>query len=134
MSMTISGDTGLVFPNASTQTASPASLGFQTSNQVTTTVNSLSLGIDQTWQAVTRTSGVTYTNSTGKPITLNVITNVNNTSGTGATITVNGLIVSSTLGTAGGIGMAQNVTQSVIIPVGATYIVTGNIGGTFELR
>lgn len=92
-----------------------------------------SIGVGQTWQAVTRTSGVTYTNSTGKPILLNVVTAVNNTSGSGATITVDGLIVSSTLGTAAAIGMSQNVTQSVIIPNGSTYIVTGT-GSAFELR
>jgi hypothetical protein len=135
MSMTISGDTGLTFPNATTQDASPASLGFQTSAQVTTAINSSSLGIGQTWQTVTRTSGVTYTNSTGKPILVNVITSVNNTSGNGATITVDGVLVSSTVGLAGGIGLAQNVTQSAIIPNGSTYVITSASGyTTVELR
>ena len=93
------------------------------------------LGVGQTWQAVTRTSGVTYTNSTGKPIFVNVITAVNNTSGNGATITVDGVLVSSTVGFAGGIGLAQNVTQSVIIPNGSTYVITSGSGyTTAELR
>jgi hypothetical protein len=135
MSMTISGDTGLAFPDASTQAVSATGLGYQTSAQVTTAINSLSLGIGQTWQTVTRTSGVTYTNSTGKPILVNVITQVNNTPGTGATITVGGVLVSSTLGFAGGIGMAMNVTQSAIIPTGATYVIAGNFADTaIELR
>lgn len=94
-----------------------------------------SIGVGQTWQNVTRTSGVTYTNSTGKPILVNVITSVNNTSGNGATITVDGVLVSSTVGGAGGIGMVQNVTQSAIIPNGSTYVITSASGyTTVELR
>ena len=70
-----------------------------------------SLGYGQTWQNVTRTSGVTYYNLTGKPITL-VMT------ATAQTITqnVNGVTVLSSTGFS-----TATLNTSLIIPVNASY-------------
>ena len=89
-----------------------------------------SLGYGQTWQSVTRTSGVTYYNLTGKPILLQLMTVQGNSS---VTLTVNGVSVgSSLLPTAAG-----QVPWATIIPVSASYVVTDggtNTHTTFELR
>jgi hypothetical protein len=84
-----------------------------------------SIGYGQTWQDVTgsRSSGVTYYNTTGKPIEVGI-------SSTGSlTITIGGLPL-----------LTQNTTQFsitvLIIPPGASYIVTAGptINKWFELR
>jgi len=78
-----------------------------------------SLGYGQTWQTVTRTSGTTYYNTTGKPIVVNV--------GAAAGI-------SSTLNaTVGGITIINIVSNfsgssSFIVPVSSNYVVT--VSGT----
>ena len=85
------------------------------------------LGIGQTWQAVTRTTGVTYTNSTGKPIFL--IISAVATPGT-ITMTIAGTLVSTYTNPSGvGVGGAW------IIPNGATYVYGGTGTANFsELR
>ena len=129
------GGTTAITVDASQNVAAAGNVTVTGSLTAGTYVGVQSIGVGQTWQSVTRTSGVTYTNSTGKPIFVNVLVNVNNTSGTGATITVDGVLVSTTLGAASGIGMAQNVTQSAIVPNGSTYVITGNFSNTaVELR
>ena len=75
----------------------------------------LSIGVGQTWQIVSRASGVTYTNSTGKPIT--AVVSIRDSHGddpvtafVGATIVIyNGDLD----------GWGENFT--FIIPVGSTY-------------
>jgi hypothetical protein len=95
-----------------------------------------SIGYGQTWQSVTRTSATTYYNTTGRPIFLTQFAAVNNTSASGTSITINGTVVSSTIGAASGIGMGQRVSQSAIIPPSASYVLTGAAGtaDVFELR
>jgi hypothetical protein len=95
-----------------------------------------SIGYGQTWQSVTRTSATTYYNTTGRPIFLTQFAAVNNTSASGTSITINGIVVSSTIGAASGIGMGQRLSQSVIIPSSASYVLTGAAGtaDVFELR
>ena len=84
-----------------------------------------SLGYGQTWQAVTRAASTTYTNTTGKPIQLNIY-------GSGASGTVNL--------TVGGVVVGQMIyantggTISAIIPHGISYSYTGAISNAFELR
>jgi hypothetical protein len=77
-----------------------------------------SIGYGQTWQSVTRTSGTTYYNTTGKPIHMVAVTS----SITISVLTVNGIaLTSNTLG----------ATQfGAIIPSGSSYTVTG---GTLTL-
>ena len=77
-----------------------------------------SLGYGQTWQTVTRTSGTTYYNTTGKPIVLNTI----DTHGTGfttSTITVSGLQVSLAV-------LNSNMSESrvTVIGIGSSYVLS----------
>jgi len=83
-----------------------------------------SLGYGQTWQSVTRTSGTTYYNTTGKPIFLMVFY-----SSSSCTITINGAAL-------GPVASANGTTQTVnmaIIPTGASYS-TSLTGTAYELR
>ena len=90
-----------------------------------------SLGYGQTWQTVTRISGTTYYNTTGKPIFL-CVTFTNAAGGTTG-IVVNGI------GSGGGaIGTTSTVGSLYsIIPTGSTYAITNTGSNTFvsaELR
>jgi hypothetical protein len=85
------------------------------------------IGYNQTWQTVTRTSGVSYQNLTGKPI--QVAIGANNTAVTFQVSTDNSSWV--TLGTTG-----TNVPSIffAIIPPGHYYRATGGVSTTAELR
>lgn len=90
-----------------------------------------SLGYGQTWQVVTRTSGTTYYNTTGKPISLCI----NVTAGTSlaSTLVINGVTAATWLVNAGGI----QPSIPLVIPINASYVVTIGTGGTHtssELR
>jgi len=91
------------------------------------------LGVGQTWQDVkaSRVSGTTYTNSTSKPITVNVATN-----GTNAVVsaTVGGVAVANAAW--GGTPSSSTQFCSVIVPAGATYVftLTGAVQIWSELR
>jgi hypothetical protein len=74
-----------------------------------------SLGYGQTWQTVTRTSGVTYYNTTGRPIFAIFVA----LAGLSTSCVVNGVTVYNA---SNGANSAESV--SVIIPVGASYSVT----------
>ena len=87
-----------------------------------------SIGYGQTWQSVTRTSGTTYYNTTGKPIMFNFSSNISS----GANLVVNGVTVCRTASATANYG---NFTA--IIPVGASYVFTlesGSIQYLLELR
>jgi hypothetical protein len=91
-----------------------------------------SFGFGQTWQNLTgsRTSGVTYYNTTGKPIQVSAWDNVSgNLSGYQTIeITVNGVRAAYTkmyLATE-----ASTVFCSAVVPPGASYIVT--ISGVYN--
>lgn len=85
-----------------------------------------SLGYGQTWQTVTRTSGTTYYNTTGKPIVCIPVINA----ATGYTITVGGATAIS--------GVTNSVTIPVpfVVPAGMSYVITAGSGisSTTELR
>jgi hypothetical protein len=121
--------TSLASPALAAATATTqASTDNSTKVATTAYARALDLGVDQTWQTVTRTSGTTYTNSTGKPILL--LVNGVNLNG-GATIAINGANVY--------IAANANITQTLgplLIPIGATYVLTSASGytGTQELR
>jgi len=86
-----------------------------------------SLGYGQTWQAVTRTAGVTYYNTTGKPIVLFMVS-----SNANITVTIGGTAL-----TVFGVGAATpTVPSSFIIPVGVAYSYTssGASATAHELR
>lgn len=72
----------------------------------------------QSWQAVSRASGTLYTNSTLRPIVIN-IWGTNN--GTGGAFYVNGVV-------AGVLNTTTNSFLSAVVPVGHTYQLTGGNG------
>ena len=85
------------------------------------------IGVGQTWQDVTasRALGTTYTNSTGKPITISVSILWYNNNGNYDYITVNGVIVAK-LGTENS-STTTSVSQLIaVVPDGGTYSVTAS--------
>ena len=99
-----------------------------TSIATTAFVNNSCIGLGQTWQNVTRTSGTTYYNTTGKPIMVGIIETaaVQNIA---YSVSINGVSVCS---------VTQNYTSStdasshIVIPVGASYVLTLT-AGTFTI-
>ena len=96
----------------------------RTNSAVTATIALDAIGTGQSWVnfATGRSSGVTYTNSTGESIMVSV-----QVIG-GATITVGGVVAASS-----GVNDAQNHLHAVV-PNGSTYIAAGSIGRWSELR
>lgn len=92
-----------------------------------------SIGYSQTWQTVTRTSGTTYYNTTGKPIMISVVCSAHTTN-QNTNLVVNGI----TVGNAGWNSLSGGsvpATITSIIPPGGTYVITST--GTYttvELR
>jgi hypothetical protein len=87
----------------------------------------MGLGLSQTWQDVTasRASGVTYTNSTGKPIQVNVAGTCSNGSANlylsiNSAVVIMGGQVTNIAGQTGQVG--------AIIPPGATYFFSVTVG------
>lgn len=84
-----------------------------------------SLGTGQTWQAVTRTAGTTYTNSTGKPIMLKILitTSTNYVLGS-TTVSINSGSAITVAG-CGGATVGQTIAcGEIIIPNGSSYVFT----------
>jgi hypothetical protein len=109
-----------------------------TSNGTTwTSATPGSLGVGQTWQSVTRASGTTYTNSTGKPIVLlrTFTVNASNTPSF-SNISIDGGAAILFVYVFSSVGNPQ-ATGNIIIPSGATYAVTDTNAtsvSSFELR
>jgi len=82
-----------------------------------------SLGYGQTWQNVTgsRTAGTTYYNTTGKPISLSLVS----TAGNAMTLTINGVLIYS--GNSGGVGSSY---CAAIVPTGQSYSTTASAAVT----
>ncbi len=96
------------------------------------------IGVGQTWQDVggSRAVGVTFTNTTGKPIMVLIRRN-EFVALTGYTfqLSINGVMLAD-IGSPGNT-TSSRVTISAIIPHGSTYLMTvGNtgLGAWFELR
>jgi len=87
-------------------------------------VDSLGIGINQTWQDVTvsRSAGTTFTNTTGKPIFVSIYEVLGTASHT-SYIIVDGIIVN--VNSDGGANNKQS-TQNAIVPNGSTYSWTSN--------
>jgi hypothetical protein len=83
-----------------------------------------SIGYSQTWQTVTRTSGTTYYNTTGRPISVVGYGDAASAASFTATLVVNGITVSN----AGGNGDTANgggqYYLSGIVPPSASYVFT----------
>jgi hypothetical protein len=101
-----------------------------TATQLATAVQPI--GVGQTWQAVTRTQGVTYTNSTGRPIFLSIT--IEGGSGAFIQLTIDG--VTGIGYVSNGSGSSGALTCTAIIPNGSTYSQAGNTAtlNAFELR
>lgn len=98
----------------------------------------LPLGVAQTWQLVTRTSGVTYTNTTGRTIFGNRACLAGSASVQTTTISINGgtpFVIA-----AGDYSVTPNrvdVAGQYMVPDGATYVFSDGGAGTvtaYELR
>lgn len=87
-----------------------------------------SLGYGQTWQSVSRTSGVTYYNTTGKPILLNYTFQAAN--GGNVTITVDGVTVCRFQNDT---STSVYTTLSAIVPHGGAYIATDDANSSQQL-
>ena len=93
---------------------------------------------NKTWQLPTRTSGTSYTNSTGKPIQALVTIN-QSLSGSGTTtIVVGGVTIVNSTYNSNATGGSQPISFSFIIPNSTSYTVTVTSGCTIgvwaELR
>jgi len=89
--------------------------------------SSPSIGVGQTWQTVSRSSGVNYTNSTGKPIYCSI------RSGSVQNPGMNFYV--------GGVSRAYHSTNAggrfficCVVPAGEVYKMTGSVGTWWELR
>jgi hypothetical protein len=83
-----------------------------------------SIGYGQTWQSVSRTTGTTYYNTTGKPITFAFIPTASST----LTVTINAYTTPS-------VTVPIGAFFSFIIPTNASYSINnGGSGQTIELR
>ena len=93
------------------------------------------LGVGQTWQDVTasRAAGVTYTNSTGKPIVANISFTSLDTTLKRFVFFVNGLDVATTTEADSTARQFFEMELLVIIPHGATYNANRIGSGNFSL-
>ncbi len=106
------------------------------------TINANSLGVGQSWQNMTasRAIGVTYTNSTGKPIFIFVeLVNIyENVSAEFGILLINSVEIPFTGGGYNTYNTRKSANISVIIPNSATYKLTSQSGGAIanwsELR
>ena len=101
-----------------------------------TSAANLYIGVGQTWQNVTasRSVGTTYTNSTGKPIQVNIILGNFTDAAINMQLTVDGLQVATFGYGRAGAGDNGNGTCTAIVPAGSTYLATGTVSAWFELR
>ena len=98
------------------------------------------LGVGQTWQdvAASRSAGVTYTNTTGKPIVVNVTCIRSAATSPVSSFVVDGVTVNRIISTSGVVsgGETLDASSQVIVPNGSTYAVdgTGSLRLWSELR
>jgi hypothetical protein len=104
--------------------------------QTTAFTGASGIGVGQTWQSVTRSAGVTYTNSTGKPIGFIMTFAAGAGSNDYVYLTIGGVsvfFIGAVL--VSGVVFGQNMA---IIPPGLTYSYTADRGSTsknvYELR
>lgn len=90
------------------------------------TANSYDLGVGQTWQDVTasRATGTTYTNSTGKPISISLW--VTGTVGGYYTLAININSIRTYYNNDYANASGYIIGATIIIPYGATYSVSGD--------
>ena len=90
------------------------------------TTGAMPLGVGQTWQAVTRTKNVNYTNSTGRPIGIAYSIQTNGTH----QLNIDGIFVINNTDVSG-----VGITGFSVIPAGSVYYTAGSgLESWFELR
>lgn len=94
------------------------------------------LGVGQTWQSVTRSSGGTYQNTTGKPIVVSAILSANETYITGSISVSQNNSTWIDVGIVSNLEAGHSVTITEIVPNNWYYRVTSGAGSqtVFELR
>lgn len=94
---------------------------------LTQLLTAIKKGFGQTWQNMTgsRVPGTTYTNTTGMPIFINVFMQSSAAVSTHL-VTINGASPAINGGSAE--TATRNATTNILIPAGATYSVTVNVG------
>jgi len=97
---------------------------------ITNTSPVYGLGINQSWQNVSRALGSTYTNSTGSPIM--VIVSVASAAGNYQTLNANVNGTSFLIGQDANSGGATYCTGTFVVPNGHYYIVTGTGGAGLQ--
>lgn len=93
------------------------------------------LGSGQTWQNLlsSRALGVTYTNSTGKPICFSVsCSNGTNYAGHTLILYVDGVLVSTQAQPPYSVIGSEGVCSMAVVPVGSTYRASGSFGSTLS--
>jgi hypothetical protein len=81
------------------------------------------IGVNQTWQTVTRSIDTTYTNSTGKPIAVAITVTCS------AANSVQGLTINGVNVYAGSVNVAGQASGfSLVVPADATYATVTNAG------
>jgi hypothetical protein len=105
-------------PNGTNTVTFPTTTG-------TVALTSQVIGVGQTWQDVkaSRSSGVTYTNSTGKPIFASASV------GFSGNATIDAYVGGVYMGTTGVVTSGGTVQMCILIPNGSTYSFTSNNGG-----
>jgi hypothetical protein len=117
---------------APTGVAGVANVGNGVQFPSTTIQTDAAIGYGQTWQDFTgtRSAGVTYTNTTTKPITVN-LSLLSNLAGNDAFFAVNGVTVANLVVSTG--GGNYGVSTTVVVPIGATYSLNYTVG-SFTIR
>lgn len=94
--------------------------GFQTLNAAFQTVRGQAFGVGQSMQNVagSRTIGVAYTNTTGRPIVVYISGDTNTSAGGNLGITIGGLFVTRSIWASQGIALAV----TAVIPPGIAYV------------
>lgn len=92
----------------------------------------LAVGAGQTWQNVTasRSNGVTYTNTSGRPILIAVTLYQNGTLESGGTLYIDGIFVGRTINQTAGLNIGNASVISAVVPANSTYII--NVSGTIN--
>lgn len=122
----VSFTSGALLKGAGTGAVSPATAAEIVAAIGTTAVTNATniLGNGQTWQSVTRTSGTTYYNTTGKPIAVAIQSGANGAYG----LTVGGVSVASYT------TLNNPCNAFAVIPIGGDYVVTHAGASITELR
>jgi hypothetical protein len=129
-SLVLTGDT-----SGQVTIAAPAVAGTNTATLPVATGELSMLGTSgQTWQNVagSRAVGTTYTNTTGKPILVQVTSN-SSVGNNIARLTIDGIIVSAFKDNdyyTASAATPHNVTNSGIVPPSSTYSITNSNSGT----